>query len=513
MKNLFANNQSGNTNSDKSKSQNYHQQYFNTDHLKTDLKRRSVQGGTVTMVAQMIKFCLSLGSNVLLARMLTPQDYGLVGMVTAVTGFVTLFKDLGLSTATIQKEEINHEQVSTLFWVNVALSMMCAIAIIAISPLISSFYREPRLLMMTIVSAIGLLISGLGVQHAALLNRQMRYQALMGNDILSGLMGILVAIVTAWLGWGYWSLVIMPLVTGVFATIGVWLMCNWRPGFPSVKGEVGSMLAFGGHLTGFSIVNYFARNFDNVLIGRQWGAQQLGQYAKAYQLLLLPLNQINAPITGVAIPTLSRLQHEPEQFRHYYLKALAVIAFLTMPLIAFMIVASEEIISTVLGSQWGEAVVLFRLLSISALFQPICNTTGWLYISTGRGDRMAKWGVASSVFIVTSFLIGLPYQAYGVALAYAIAMLLQTIPCIYFATRGTSVTVLNTVESVQKPFLSCLITGVIVFVIKSFIPWQLSSWLTLIMYLFLMGSIYLFMMFFVFKTKHFYLSFLGNLRK
>ncbi|BAZ06809.1 lipopolysaccharide biosynthesis protein [Calothrix sp. NIES-3974] len=489
-----------------------HEQYFTTDHLKADLKSRSVRGGAITMLAQILKFSLTLGSNMLLGRLLTPQDYGLVGMVTAVTGFVTLFKDLGLSMATIQKDEINHQQVSTLFWVNLGLSGVTAIISIAIAPLISSFYQEPRLMAITLALAAGFIISGLGIQHSALLNRQMQYRVLMVNDVCSNLLGIICAIVAAWYGWGYWALVIMPLVNATVNTIGVWITCQWRPGLPTRRVGVRSLLVFGGHLTGFSIVNYFARHLDNILIGRYWGAQQLGQYAKAYQLLLLPLNQINVPITNVAIPSLSRLQNEPDKFRDYYLKALSAIAFLTMPITTLMIVVSEELIGTILGSQWGDAIKLFRILSISALFQPICNTTGWLYISRGKSDRMLKWGVFYSSLVVISFLIGLPYQAYGVALSYGIVMLLQVFPCIYFATRGTSITVFDVIKTVREILTACIVAGATVLFLKTIIGVYLPMGIALIIYCCVMTVVYLLFMFYVFNHSSMYLQLLGKFK-
>jgi O-antigen/teichoic acid export membrane protein len=487
--------------------------YFCTDHLKDDLKKRSVRGGTVTMIAQLVKFSLNLGSNVLLARLLTPQDYGLIGMVTAVTGFVTLFKDLGLSMATVQQEEINHEQVSNLFWVNVTLGVVTGLITIGIAPGIASFYQEPRLIWITIALASGFIMGSLGVQHSALLNRQMQFKTLVINDILSMSIGVVAAIVAAFYGLSYWALVIMPLTTAVTSTIGVWLACSWRPGLPLRRSGTRTMLAFGSNLTGFSIVNYFARNLDNVLIGRVWGAQQLGLYAKAYQLLLMPISQINAPIAAVAVPSLSRLQKDPEKFRHHYLKALSVIAFLTMPIITLMIVTSEEIIELTLGSQWREAATIFRLLAISAIVQPICNTTGWLYISTGKTNQMFKWGLFASPFIVLSFFIGLPYGAKGVAFSYAIAMILQALPCMYFAIKGTNITVLNLLQALKEQFLSALIAGIVVFGLKIAISSYAPVWMTMFVCSVVMSMVYVFLIFYVFKMKAFYLGFLRELKK
>lgn len=171
--------------------------YFHTDHLQTTLKRRSVLGGITTLVAQVLKFTLTLVSNIVLARMLTPADFGLVGMVTAVIGFVQIFKDLGLSMAVVQKEDINHEQVSTLFWINIVFSLVITLITIFLSPLVAQFYKEPRLIRITIALSLGIFISSLGIQHAALLKRQMHYTALAQNEVLAQIIGVATAMICA----------------------------------------------------------------------------------------------------------------------------------------------------------------------------------------------------------------------------------------------------------------------------------------------------------------------------
>ncbi len=308
--------------STKNKLPDLNKQFFCTDHLKTELKQRSVRGGAVTLVAQAIKFVLRMGSTVVLARLLSPEDYGLIGMATVVIGFVQLFKDLGLSAATVQKSEINHQQVSTLFWINLIISFAIALLVIALAPLVARFYDEPLLRGITMALAITFIFGGLTVQHQALLQRQMRFAALAKIEIISMLVGVIVAVASAWYGLGYWALVHMQIATVITNAIAVWLSCSWRPGLPSQDSAIKSMLAFGGNLTGFRLVNYFSRNLDNLLIGRYWGSQQLGLYAKAYQLVLLPIEQINSPVNSVALPTLSSLQSEPEKYSKYYYKAI-----------------------------------------------------------------------------------------------------------------------------------------------------------------------------------------------
>ena len=210
--------------------------FFDTEHLKFDLKERSIRGGAVTMTSQVIKFFLRTGSTVVLARLLTPQDYGLVAMVTAITGFVAMFKDMGLSMATIQRAEINHAQVSNLFWINVALSIALALILVGAAPIISWFYGDSRLSWITIAIGGTFIFSGLTVQHQALLSRQMLFTTIAIIEILSMIIGITVGIALAWYGAGYWALVAITATSALSSMILVWSFYGWRPGKPASTG-------------------------------------------------------------------------------------------------------------------------------------------------------------------------------------------------------------------------------------------------------------------------------------
>ena len=408
------------------------EQYFKTDHLKADLKGRTVRGGAVTVVSQIAKQLLGIGSTIVLARLLTPGDYGLIAMVTVVTGFVAIFKDMGLSMATVQKPEVNQEQISTLFWINVAMGVAIFILTVSLAPFVSWYYGEPRLTVITISLAVGFIFGGLTVQHQALLNRQMHFKQLAIIEIGSIGLGIAVGIGSALFGIGYWALVFMTLASALTTAVGTWVMCSWKPDRPKHIGEVRSMLSFGGNLTGFNIVNFFARNLDNILIGRLFGAHQLGIYSKAYNLLLLPLKQINGPIAAVAVPAMSRLADSPQRYRQVYLRILEKIAILTMPAVTLMIVTSDWLVLLVLGPQWAEASRIFSFLGIVGLVQPISNTTGWLFITQDRTRHMFKWGIISSIISIGSIIAGLPWGTVGVAASYSIIGLCFLTPILYW---------------------------------------------------------------------------------
>jgi PST family polysaccharide transporter len=408
------------------------ERHLRTDHLMGDLGGRTARGGALTVASQGLRFLVTMVATVVLARLLTPEDYGLVGMVAVVTGFVSMFKDMGLSTATIQKAEISYEQVSTLFWVNVALSIAIMLLTIALAPAVARFYREPRLTLITIVFAGSFIFGGLTAQHEALLRRQMRFGALAAAEIISLFASILTGVVLAWRGAGYWALVFSQLALGFAYAVAVWSVCGWRPSLPRRYSGVRSMLVFGRNLTGFQIVNYFARNLDNMLIGRFWGSAQLGLYARAYQLLLLPIEQINTPIAAVAVPALSRLADEPERYRQAYLRILEKVAILTMPGMAFMIATSDWVVLLLLGPRWMGVSRLFALLGIVGLVQPIANTAGWLFITQGRTAHMFQWGLIGSTIMIAAIIAGLPWGATGVAASYSVVFVLIIVPLLFW---------------------------------------------------------------------------------
>lgn len=231
------------------------------------------------------------------------------------------------------------------------------------------------------------------------------------------------------------------------------MTCSWRPGLPSWKSGIGSMLAFGGNLTGFNTINYLARNLDNLLIGWRWGAQPLGLYNKAYQLLLLPLNQINSPIASVAIPTLSRIVDTPERYRKAYLRILEKLIMITAPLMVFMMATSDWLIQILLGDQWSDASQIFIWLSLAGLIQPIANSTGWLFISQGRTRHMFQWGIISGTITIISFWIGLPWGAIGVSASYSLFWLGAVMPLLFWFVGRTGPVKTKDFYQTSVPFL------------------------------------------------------------
>jgi PST family polysaccharide transporter len=407
-------------------------EYFDTEHLTNTIARRTARGGVVTIISHGLKFVLSIFATAVLARLLTPQDYGLVGMVAVFTGFVAMFKDAGLSLATVQRAEISYEQISTLFWVNVTLSAAITLVMIVLAPAIGWFYAEPRLVLITIVTAAGFMFGGLAVQHEALLKRQMRFYALSVIAFLSMMVGYAVGIIFAWRGAGYWSLVFSQLALLASNLLGVWIVCRWRPGRPQRNTGVRSMLSFGGNITGYALINYLSNNSANLLVGRMFGPLSLGLYTKAAQLLSIPTEQINEPLATVSIPALSRLADSPERYRQAYLRIMEKVIMVTMPAIALMMATSDWVVRIILGTQWMESSKLVVFMGVAALFQPVMATAGWLLVSQGRVRDMLRWSLINAPISIGAIVLGLPWGVVGVAASWSISRIFVANPLLFW---------------------------------------------------------------------------------
>jgi len=460
------------------------EEYFEEGHLQKDLKAKSIRSGAITLISQGSTFGLRMISTIVLARLLTPGDFGLIAMVTAITGFVEMFKDLGLSMATVQRSDINHPQVTNLFWINVAVSILVGAALALGSPLIAWFYKEQRLIRITLALASTLILSGLTVQHMALLNRQLRFFEIACIQVGSMAISVSAGIGMALYGMGYWSLVGMSIALQLTYVVLSWSVCKWRPSMPIRKAGTGALLKFGGHLTGFNIVNYFARNFDNILIGRFCGATALGFYSKAYSLMMLPITQIRTPLHKVSIPVLSRLQDDPPRFRRYYIKLVGLIAFITMPLMVFSFINGDKIIILVLGDRWLGAISIFKMLCIAAFVQPVSTTWGLVLVSLGQSGRYLKWGILNSLIIIGSFAAGINWGGFGVATGYAIATYTLLLPTLWYCLKLTPIRVTDFFRSIWKQVTASLISGCSIFLTRSCIDFEAAPLFILLASLF-----------------------------
>ncbi|MBB6142857.1 PST family polysaccharide transporter [Silvibacterium bohemicum] len=478
-----------------------------------NLKEKTIRGGIARLSAQAANFALRLGSLMILARLLGPKDFGLVGMVTAFTGILTLFRDFGLSAAAVQRIDVTDEQISTLFWINILVGAILAVLTAAAAPAIAAFYHEPRLLAVTAVLALGFVFNAAGIQHSVLLQRQMRFTALAVIGVVSLILSTAIGIGGAKAGYGYWSLVAMTVSLPLTATILFWIITGWLPGIPRKQTGIRSMLRFGGTLTLNGLVAYLAYNSEKILIGRFWGAGAIGIYGRAYQLINIPTDNLNSAVGEVAFSALSRVQDDPGRFKSYFLKGYSLVVGMTLPITMACALFADDLILVVLGPKWKDAIPIFRLLAPTIVIFAVINPLGWLLTSLGMVTRGLRIALVFAPVMIAGYVMGLPYGPKGVAFAYSGVMALWAIPLIAWCVRGTVITLRDILLAVTGPLASAIVAGCVSFGARLAIGQLLSPLTRLVLECILLLATYAGMLLFVPGQRSLYWNLFRGLKK
>lgn len=434
--------------------------FFDTSHLNGKLAQKTVQGGMAIGIVRVVNFMVSLGSTAVLARLLRPEDFGLVALVWSILGFVMVFREAGLSLATVQKKEVTHGQVSNLFWVNLAVGIAIALIVVVTSPLFGIIYNDPRLTPVAAALSIPAIFSGLTIQHQALARRHMKFWLVQSAQLGGTILGVATAIMMAFYGVEYWALVWQRIVTSVFTCMILWIAVPWLPGLPRRGTGVRNMLNFGGNIAGSRFLKIIPKQLDNILIGSFIGAASLGFYSKAKRLFMMPLQQVNYPANSVTFPALSRLQNDPENFRKYFYQGIKLLVSMSMPIIVCLAIVADDLVPFFLGKGWGEVVVLFRALAPACIVQSLDVTQGWATVPLGQAKKRFNCSLIDTIITIMSFVIGINWGAFGVALAFSVSSVLKFVPLNIYALNKSYVTVSGLFKySLLQPILFTIIAA------------------------------------------------------
>jgi O-antigen/teichoic acid export membrane protein len=396
------------------------------------MKALAVRGGLIIAFSQAARIGTQTVSVVLLSRLLSPTDFGLVASVAPFTAFAMMMQGLGLQQAVIRHKDMARDQLHRIFWLTTAISLAFAAVIVLASPALAAFYRQPALRDLAIVATLPLVVTSIGSIPAAILTRDLRFGTQAIIDCASAVLGLATAVAVAFAGGRYWSLPLGTLATSLTGLVGSWRATRFEPGWPLWALPQRELLTFGANLSGFTLVNFFARNLDKVLLGRVWGAAELGFYDRAYTLMMFPLQTINGPVAGVMIPLLSRIEADKPQLRAVYLRTVGQILLISLPGMAALTATADDVITLLFGGKWAETASIFAWLGLAGMLQPMGNSTGWLFIVQGRTDAMFRWGIYASLTTIAAFMVGLHWGAVGIACAYALSEWVLRSPVSYW---------------------------------------------------------------------------------
>ena len=468
------------------------------------LRQKTVNGVGWISLSQIGRQGFQFLTSVILARLLLPSDMGLIGMILVFTGFATILGDLGFGSALIQREEVEARHLTAVFWLNIISGFTLTLLIILLAPLISQFYGEPRLTALTRLLAINFSITALAVTQKSILSRQMRFRSLALAEIVSVIFAGIIAISMAFSGFGVWSLIWQLLLVSLFSTIILWRYARWYPEFSFDKTAVKELIGYSSNLLGFNVFNYWSRNADNLLIGRYIGATGLGIYSTAYSFMLLPLSQITRMISRVMFPALSRVQNDKERVKRIYLRAIAIIALITFPLMTGLLVVAEDFVLAVYGAKWIGLIRPLQILSLVGMYQSVGATVGWIYQSQGRTDLMFRWGIFAGLAGITSFAVGVRIgNVEAVAASYAILNVLLLYWLISIPGKLINMNVGEVFHSLKSVILSTIIMAVAVLIVSSTFPQTWNSWTRLILSS-CVGIVFYLFSIYIGKVKAFY---------
>lgn len=433
--------------------------YFEDNVAYKGLAQKCVRGGVASIFGRTGMGICQVLSVLFLARLLSPEDYGLVAMATAITGFAPILVDLGTRDAIVQRPRINEGEVSALFWITSTFGCSLAALVAVSGSLIARFYSEPKLETIVAVSSLAFVLTALSGQHQALLRRAVKFRELATIDVVANLLSVCIAIGMAYRGFGYWSLVFRPVSMYAISTLGLWFQCRWLPGRPVFNDNVKEMLKFGFNITGFSMADFVGRNIDRVAIGKGLGAKVLGYYQNALFVYYNLLDILVFTLHQVAVASLSKLHDRPDDLRRAWAKALSTVAFVAMPIFGLLAVTGPDLIVILLGKKWAGAGAILGILALRGIPHSVERTAGWLHVTAGRPERWMRWGLVSMMVQFGALLCGVPFGIKGIACAYVLSMFVLFIPGVVYAGRPLDIMTTDVIRAVGRQLAAALLAA------------------------------------------------------
>lgn len=426
---------------------------------RTELRRLAVRGAAASVTASGLGLAAQLVSTVILARLLTPADFGVVTMVTTFSLFAANFGLNGFTEPVIQFEEIDHFTASNLFWLNSGIGLILAIAFGAVGSLLVRLYANPLVANVAFGLSVGVFITALSVIHLALLKRAMCFGETSTNDVVGRVVNTAVSILLALKGWGYWALVAGIVAQQLSVTVGAWWLCRWIPSLPRRTGKTGAMVRFAVKVYAQFGLSYSTVNIDNLLVGWRFNAVTLGCYKKAFDLFALTASQLTAPLNNVALAALSRLNQDHARFRRYLTNSLGMVAFAGMAMSADLTLVGKDVVRLVLGPKWSESARIFELFGPGIGVMLLCSTVGWIHLSIGKPGRWLRWSLFQLVATASLFLLALRWGPEGVAAAWSISFWTLLIPGFWYAGRPIGFGVSALIATIWRYLFAALVAG------------------------------------------------------
>ena len=446
-----------------------------------NFRDKTISGISWSIKAQVFQQFFSIITSIILARLLTPNDFGLIAMITVITGFAGIFVDMGFGSALIQKKEINQRELSSVFWFNLVVACLLTLLFVSSAHFIAAFYHEPLLIPLTFFISLNFMFSGLGVIQKTLLTKEVDFKTLFKVQVTAQPLAVLVAIIMAWRGYGPWSIATQMVLNSLLTSTILWWLSKWKPTAEFHWESIRDLMGFSMNLFGNKSLNYWVRNLDNLLIGKFIGTDSLGIYSRAYKFLMFPLVNISQVISRVLFPSLSQIQDDKKKIKHVYLMVSRAIALVAFPILAAFFVLADPLVIGLFGEKWSAMIPILKIFAILGVLQSVGTIISNLYLSQGRADLMFRVGLFLQLLLMAAIIIGLRWGIIGVAIAYTIATFITSYINHKYAGQLVNIKYYEILRNLSGIFFTTVAMGFCVYSLDAWLFAPLSSLLRLIL--------------------------------
>jgi O-antigen/teichoic acid export membrane protein len=417
-----------------------------------------------TAGGRVISQVISMGFGIALARMLTPDDFGLIAMMLVFTGFAGLLTDVGLGSALVQKKDTTELHYNTVFWTNLGLGVGLTGLILYFSPSIAAFYGREELAVIGYILSINFLLGALALVPRQRLVKDLTFKVIAVADLLAMMVAGISAIVMVKAGYGFRALAWQAVILSAVATLYIWGVARWVPAFVFSKRALGELFGFSFYVFATGMIRYATQHADKLLAGRFLGGDAVGLLDKAQSMMLFPLQNVSHVMGSVMFPALSLIQNDRDHVRSVYMRCTQAIALLTFPMMAGMFAVAESFVFGVLGDQWGELVSVLRILCMAGIASSIVTVTGAVYLSQGKAKLQFKVSLLTRPIALLGVIVGVSWGIEGIAIGATTATLINSAITLSVAGKLIGLRLSELLGSLAKTLIVALLMGFVIVV-------------------------------------------------
>ncbi|MBD5220008.1 MAG: lipopolysaccharide biosynthesis protein [Bacteroidales bacterium] len=461
--------------------------------MNKDLGHKAAKGAIWATIDRFGSMTIQFAVNLILARLLLPKDFGIIGMLAVFTAISQTLIDGGFGSALIQKKVPTQTDYSTIFYWNIFFSTILYILLFLFAPLIAEFYKMPLLCNVLRLLALSLILNGALTIQRTRLQKSLAFKSIAIVNISSYLIGATSAVIMAYKGFGVWSLVGMQLIYSGSGIILMWLVTRWKPSFEFSINSIKELFGFGGYIMAANILQTISQNVQGIIIGKRFSATQMGYFSQAYKLDQITSYTIPQVIVQVMYPVYSSIQDDKKRLNEMVLMNMRVITFIVYPILAVLILIAAPLIEFLYGQKWLPSAPYFQVLCVGGFFVCLQNLNFYAIAAVGKSKSLFKWSFYKWGFLLASLIIGMNFGMYGILWGMVISSANIFLTNAFLARKHTGL-------EVGKQIFS--ITPIIIIILSSTI-------ISYCIHLFTNNiAIYLF----TYLTSYFYLSFISHLK-